>query len=93
MIYRQRGPGAQWTEMEVAAPDGLPSVGSVINDTGQYYYVVKSITWRWVGSFWGRHKVVAVVTVDEMDRAEDGEAYVENDEPVTWPIPSVDSPA
>ena len=58
-------------EHRVAAPDGLPPVGAVVKDTGQFYYVVKSVAWRWVGSFWGRHRVEAVVTMREVDRADE----------------------
>ena len=54
----------------VEAPDGPPPVGTVIGDTGQYYYTVASVTWMWTSTFW-RRRLETVVTLDEHDRADE----------------------
>lgn len=67
MIWRTKG----GHELRVTAPDGVPPVGAVVNDVGQFYYVVESVGWRFTNSFF-RMRVEAVVTLREVDRAEEG---------------------
>lgn len=52
------------------APDGAPAVGDVLDDGGQYYYVVTKVRWVNTSTFW-RRRWERLVEVVEHDRADE----------------------
>ncbi len=68
MILRYKGPGNEWREAKIKSLDGVPALGAIIDNGGQYFHSVKHIEWRRTGLLGGR--IEAVVTLVEHDRAD-----------------------
>lgn len=75
MLISINGHTTRWS-----APDGVPPVGTKIDNGGQYYYTVRNVRWVFRGFF--RRRLEALVELIEHERLEDG--YIAGPDDYQW---------